>query len=92
MVFILMFCFVAWMDHGVALENAQFEEAHSATKIVGKTVSEIIDVYGKPDNSCVTRRPDGSVYSIMYKDSKAPEYCGIKFEKDIATEVTFWGQ
>jgi hypothetical protein len=68
----------------------EYQAAHSAAKVVGKTAEQIVSMYGPP--YAMERGEDGKAIAIMYKDVKHGQYCGIHFEKGLAVGVSFWGQ
>ncbi len=76
--------------HRAKVEAVEWQDAHSAAKIVGKTADQIVAIYGKPDSS--ERGPDGKLDNITYKDARGGQDCGISIQNAVATDVYFWAQ
>lgn len=72
-------------------EMSEFREEHSEAKILGKTADEIIVMYGKPYGG-IQRDDAGVPATIVYRQEKYPQYCGIGIKDGRAIRVSFSGQ
>lgn len=75
---------------GYQVDAQQWRDAHTPSRIVGKSTDDIVREYGKPFS--ITRSDNGAVRLIVYKDAAHGQYCGIELEGGIARRASFWGQ
>jgi hypothetical protein len=86
----LVLMVLGWLYHRERSGIKEYQDAHSAAKIIGKSVDEITSMYGKP--YYVQSIAGGAPVEIVYKDVSHAQYCGIEIHNGIATKVIFWSQ
>ena len=84
---------VGWLVNEIKIFKSgarEYQDTHSAAKIVGKTAEEIVALYGEPVT--INRDAIGTPDLIIYKDVKHGQYCSIGLKDGVAVSVSFHGQ